>query len=194
MNIDETKICNLALGQAGAKNFITDINIAEDTDEWRLASTFYPLARDYCREFADWNFLKSRAQLATTTDPTIGNYDHAYLLPADCLRPIDQIDENDDDTKYAYRWEGNTLLTNEDTCFIRYIKDITDVSKYPAIFVQCIILKLASLLSNPLKGEDAPKIDWEQLLEITLTKAQGLYCAEYEENGNDDVVNATQEI
>jgi hypothetical protein len=193
--MNATDICNAALALIGAKNFITDIAVTEDSDEWRLCSQLYAMARDYCCEIAEWDFLIGRTQLAATAAPTIGSYAYAYLLPADCIRVLAMIDAAGDDLEYDQKIEGNTLLTNQTSCYLRYLKENINPAVYPNLFCECIALKLASWLANPIRGENAPKMDWAVLLDEQLTRAQGLYCTQsYEENGNDDVVDAAKEI
>jgi len=47
------------------------------------------------------------------------------------------------DTNFSYSLEGDRLLTNEGEVNLRYIKRVTDPTKFDPLFVEVLILKLA---------------------------------------------------
>jgi len=88
--------------------------------------------------------------------PSTGEYDHIWALPSDFLR-MRSIYESDfsDTNDYSYDLEGTNLLTSEDEMDIRYIKKVTDVTKFDPLFVKLLVLLLADEMIGPLSGGDA---------------------------------------
>lgn len=79
-------------------------------------------------------------------------WDYQYDIPAACLRVLEVNDSEDGDTLNPWVIEGRKLLTNDATCNLVYLKQETDVTKYDALFVQALALKLAISISEILRG------------------------------------------
>lgn len=126
-------ICNIALTSLGA-NPIT--SLSEGSTESVLASTMYDSARRSILRIHPWNFALKRYELAQTPiAPTYG-YTYAYILPADCLRLIQVLDDLD------YKLENRRILTNASTVFVKGVCDITDVGLWDESFKDLIAARL----------------------------------------------------
>lgn len=85
-------------------------------------------------------------------------WDYAYDLPSDCIRPIEILDENWQSAgvftgdHYAYVQEGRVLYTNVEYASLKYIKKETDPTKYDSQLVEMMALRLAWILSNKITG------------------------------------------
>jgi hypothetical protein len=148
----------------------------------------------------DWKFATTTAQLSQLTDPVIGHYEYRYALPAKCLRVVKVVDEDDYELHYPYRREVyvdgnqkefNCILTNESECYIRYLRDISNVALWPAWFSRLVALDLAILSCEPLKQDkqkksqlllmrDEPVIGW-------LPRAIAANAMEDADTGDGDV-------
>jgi len=79
-----------------------------------------------------------------TVKPEFG-YDNQYVLPAGYMRSIN-LNEKED----LFTVEANLLLTNEEQVELRYIRNITDVTKFDVNFDELLALMIANELSYPL--------------------------------------------
>lgn len=153
-----TKICNAALAKIGAAR----INNYDDASESSLSvihcRTHYEMTRDSLLRSHYWRFASTRATLSQdTTDPDF-EWDNQFILPTDFLRLKSYYDGTTaQNTRHSFAIEGKRLLTNEDTCEIRYIKKVTNVTDFDPLFVEVLVLQLALKLVGPLAGA-APKL------------------------------------
>jgi hypothetical protein len=157
MAISNTEICNMALDKLGAAR-INDL----DTDKSPQAikcRTHFEQTRDALVESHTWRFATGREKLSQdTVDPEF-EYDNQFILPTDYLVQKNVWGENGPrDTPFSYSLEGDRLLTNEGEINLRYIKRVTDPTKFDPLFVEVFILKLALKLvalagANPKMSE-----------------------------------------
>jgi hypothetical protein len=142
MAISNTSICNMALDKLGATHII-DL----DTDKSPQAikcRTHFEQTRDALIESHTWRFSSGRKKLSRdTVDPDF-EYDNQFILPEDYM--VQKTVWGGDGprrTNFSYSLEGDRLLTNEDEIHLRYIKRVTDPTKFDPLFIEVFILKLA---------------------------------------------------
>lgn len=87
----------------------------------------------------------------STTD--FFGYGKAYVLPRDLLQVLNLGSPLDDN---LYQIEGQYFYCNESIkqVSIRYIADITDVTKFDSSFCDCLALKLAEKICLPLTEDE----------------------------------------
>jgi hypothetical protein len=168
----KVQIVNMALTQLGS-NRIT--NITEDTEQARKANAVYDLVRDEVMAAHPWNFAITRDSLAQLSDTPEYGYDYQYQIPSDCLRVID---EEDYDTDFTI--EGDKLLCNESSVNIRYIKRITDTTKYSPGFIIALSARLAAELAYPIAQSRTLA---EQLFQVYLDKLKIAKSQDAQEDG-----------
>lgn len=84
----EAALCNVALARIGQRDFITDLNTADDTSEMaELCSVIYPSVRDNVVSEFPWGFATRAAILAPATGTDDPGFAHAYSDPAGLLQP-----------------------------------------------------------------------------------------------------------
>ena len=115
------QICNSALNQLGASSITA---LTENSKNARLCNERYETVRDAVFRSHPWNCLVKRVQLAKDTETPAWGFTNQYTLPSDCLRVLQIKDYNLD-----YKIEGRKLLINEDTVFLIYLAQITDVNE-----------------------------------------------------------------
>lgn len=80
-------------------------------------------------------------------------WDYQYLVPSDFSRLI-SVYEDDGyelaDSRYII--EGSRILTNYDTCNIRYVKKVTGPDDFDDLFTEVLILALALKFLGPVGG------------------------------------------
>ncbi len=154
--LSETSICNQSLGRIGA-NRIKDNVETEESKEAIQCRLHYESTRDALLRSHWWRFASGRATLVEDTSVD-EDFEWAvqFTLPTDFLALKSIYEGRFSDVNIRnYAIEGDRLLTDETTMEIRYVKKITDVSKFDPLFVKVFVLLLADVLIGPLAGGDA---------------------------------------
>lgn len=152
-----TDIANLALTKLGA------LPIAALTDDSKAARTMaaiYDSVRDAELRDRPWAFAMARAQLPAEAAAPAFRYARRFVLPADCLR-VEEVGEGgfgvfgladyQAPDGAPYEIEGDSLLTDlPGPLRIRYVRRVTDVSRYDAAFVQALSCRLAAEAAEAL--------------------------------------------
>jgi hypothetical protein len=144
MAINDTKICNMALDKLGAAN-IVDLD-TDKSPQGQKCRIHFEQTRDALIRSHYWRFASARASLSKdTVDPDF-EYDSQFILPTDFMR-FKSLYLNDRrpslTTRITVAIEGDRLLTNETAINMRYIKRVTDPTKFDELFTEVFILKLA---------------------------------------------------
>ena len=210
MAFDDTYIINEALIQIGEK---TIPGRGEESKPQRLAEHNY--AGTVEEVFAlriDYRFATARAELAQQDATPISGYDYMYKIPNGCARILAMINESGDEIEYEYRrevylytdsnnkqQEDDVILTNNSTCFIKYIVVRTNVARWKPWFRKLVYLTLAAKLCVPLKEGDYRKLSIKKDLEDAIADAREANNAEdanvdghgrNQMHGNNDVVES----
>ncbi|MHA2067859.1 MAG: hypothetical protein ACXABY_26140, partial [Candidatus Thorarchaeota archaeon] len=141
-------ISNQALGFLGQD---TIISLEEENKAARLCNANYELIRDEVLEEFDWNCASHRAELAQDTETPEWGFDYQYRLPTDplCLMVREVYEE---EAGYEWKVEGLYVVTDAETCNIRYTKQLTDVNEMSGRLRQAIAFKLAAHIGFNLTG------------------------------------------
>lgn len=140
MAVTETSICNSALIKIGVERITA---LSEDSKAGRACNEQYEKLRDEVLASHPWNFAIARAEIAEVDADLAFGYDYIYQLPSDCLRVLEM------DPDYEYKIEENRYLVTDTSgdVHIRYIKKITDTSKFSPVFCEALALRIASELA-----------------------------------------------
>ncbi len=120
--------------------------------------------------------------------PGIGEWDFMWALPSDFMR-FRSIFEEDGVTSKNRRHaiEGQNLLTNLSEVGLRYVKKVTDPTKFDPLFVKVLVWFLADEMIGPLAGGDAriqKKID--TALDKLMPKVKAVDLDETDVGGRSD--------
>jgi len=118
-------ICNIALTSLGA-NPITDLS--DGSTEAVLCTSMWDNARRAVLRSHPWNFAVKRIELAPEAIPPAFKYKNSFPLPADCMRVVEVFQNQD------YRVENKRVITNQETCFVRFIYDNQDIGSWDETF------------------------------------------------------------
>lgn len=165
MASSEIQICNLAISRVGDE-LITSFD--DGTTASDLCALHYEPARDAVLEDHLWSFALERASLARLTDAPVNKYAYKYQLPPDHIRTIiTDLDE------YSIPWtrEGNTILTDEEAVYLVYIKQVTDVTQFSALFVQALSLFIASRIAYPITNKSRMAMEILNEYDLLFDKA-----------------------
>jgi hypothetical protein len=155
MASSKTEIANMALAlinEPSIQNFEQASTPAERVIKLFFDQTF----EEVCAEFP-WNFCTKSDELAETESIPIG-WTNSFAIPntPKTLRilSIEKVGTTDPD------WErqGNELLINAGTCFVKRSYRVEDINLVPAHVVRCIYTLLASRIAVPLLGVEGQSL------------------------------------
>lgn len=185
--LSETSICNQALGGIGANQI--KVNVETDTTVSGIQCRLhYEPTRDALLRFTFWRFASARTTLTQDTSDPDFEWDNQFLLPDDFIR-FKSVEEETgvSSRKNRHAIEGQLYLTNFSTVNLRYIKKITDVTKFDPLFLEVFVWQLENKMIGPLTGGDAriqKKID--TALSVLIPKTLAVDMDETDTGGRSD--------
>lgn len=188
MAFSQVGIVNLALIKLGARTISA---MADTSPQAIAANAIYDYLLDEVLEEEEWVFATYRATLAQdSTAPDYG-YEYRYARPTGAIKILEVSPECD------FVVEGDYILTDwdddDEDLHCRYIKRVTDPTKYGAKFCKALALRIAADLAVILQQSTSLKN------ELMAEYRQALYEAKAhnqsfnylkDEKGNEDLLNA----
>lgn len=170
--MDETRICNMALGFLGA-NLVTNYRV-DESEEAELCRVNFEISRRYCLEEADWTFASDMVVLSALADTPAFKYSRAFQLPSDCLvvRSV-SLSSNMSNT-LPYLKQNTQLYANAENLYIRYTCDEKNINVFSANAIFALAYKLASLMALPLTESRKTQETMEALTLRYLEKGGGI--------------------
>ena len=150
----ETDVCNMALGGIGQKTITVAQFVANSEVTPKLCNLHYAQTRDALTRSHWWRFAKARSALTATDTPDF-EWAYAFTLPTDFLREKSVFEDNNTirkNTPFTYELEGKTLLTDESSCNLRYIKQVTTVILFDPLYLEVLVRQLELKFIPPLAG------------------------------------------
>jgi hypothetical protein len=174
----DVTICNLALTMLGADRITS---LLDDTENARKCNSVYTFVRDEVLRAHPWNFAIKRAVLAELATPPVFGYDHQFQIPSDCLRVFEVSSGwSDVESETEFEIEGKALLTDMNTCYIRYIFRQTDPTQFDSSFVNAIAARLAAEMAYSITGHGSMATAMMQIYEQKMSAARS---ADAQESG-----------
>lgn len=164
-----TEIQNSALIKLGQERILDE---SDESNRARLVREQYPKVRDALLRAHPWKFARGRADLAVVS-PIPDNFsdwdfDYVYQLPSDCMRVLSTnmhpLQEWDVEQRY--------LAANQSSVKIKYIKRITDVTKFDDNFCEVLAWALAADIAYALTGSTTIKDETEKRYQQELALAR----------------------
>ena len=140
-------ICNMALGWLGG-NLITSLD--DESNEAALCKANYEPCRDAVLEDRDWTFATSRQILSPLTASPAFGYAYKYQVPSDLIRILKVSDEPAFVHDFEWERQEDVMLTDAAILYLKYIKRITDPTKFSAGFVHALAARIAMEIALPL--------------------------------------------
>lgn len=185
MTSSVVEICNLALGEVGAKAQIQSID--EASREARLCKLYYPPARREVLRDHDWGFASKSEALALVSGLVVPRpWRFAYGYPSDCLafREIlrDPAAGPPEPFEIAVNraLDGKVVLADRARAVGRYSADVANATLFDAGFVAALAARLAVDLAQSLIG-DLRKRD--TLLQLYAARRDAARRADLAEHG-----------
>ncbi len=158
--VSKVEICNLANSALGNRNTVNNIDTPK-TDKEIVFAQWYDIVRQYCLKTMMPNFALDRVVVSEKAVPVAYQraYSAALEYPNLCLKllGIGDIDFADDTQPTV---EGGTIYTNIDVTeggYLRYIKDVTDVTQFSSEFVIYFASELGKRVALALTQDPTKK-------------------------------------
>lgn len=143
----KTDIANTALAYLGEMQ-ISDINDPSSKPARACKQFMDDTIHEVLRTHR-WSCALALSDLTEAGDTPLFGFKKAFILPNDRLLVLEVNGIATGPTQQYYDIQGNLLLSNWDTCKIRYVKRI-DVPAMDPLLANAIALKLASKVCIPL--------------------------------------------
>ncbi len=189
MATSNTKICNQALGRIGARR-INDFDDTTDTKpEAVQARLHFEQTRDALTRSHRWRVASDRATLTRDVETPDFEWAYQFFLPNDFLGMKSIYEGRFSSANLrSYDLEGALLLTNETTMEIKYIKKITDPTKFDPLFIEVLVLQLAMKFASGLASSDSKlRKEIKDELEIVMSAVRMLDAQETNTIGQYDL-------
>jgi len=142
-----SEICRQAILRVGSADAFKPFG-----EPMALATSLYEQTRNEVLSDYDWQFARSQATInADATAPAFG-YSRRYALPNGTLKVL-RVNGVDEDENFG-KWEivSGYIHTNElSPIQVETISIVNDVTKYPPVFVNVLIVTLAMKLAQLLE-------------------------------------------
>lgn len=172
MAADSLEICNSALHKLGASS-ISALN--DGSKAANILNHQYDRLRKELLRAHPWNFSIAYAQLSSTGNTPIWNQDWTYefLIPDDVLRILETDLQDDTTWELGYNVDGNRVVfTSENAMKIKYIKDITNTTRFSSDFDEVLSLRIAADIAYSLTQSRALQRDMFNYYNEALRQAR----------------------
>lgn len=187
--LNETRICNMALGRIGATRINDYTDTSESSTEAIQCRLHYAQTRNALLRSHSWRFARARAELSEDSTAPDFEWDNQFILPTDFFR-FRSIYEEDGTTSKSRRHaiEGQRLLTNLSEVSLRYIRKVTNPTKFDPLFVEVLVLRLALKMVPGVAGTETKGLerDIKEELLVLEAKAKAVNMDETDVGGRSD--------
>lgn len=190
MSVSDTSISNMALGRIGAKRISSLSDSTEATLPAIQCRLHYEQTRDALIRSHVWRFAMARVELSENTEAPAFEWDNAFDLPNDFLRHRSIYEDNNTAAKSvlrSYAIEGKQVLSNDSTVEFRYVKKVTDPTKFDPLFIEVLVLSLAIKLVMPLAQDRVLRRDLIEEMGPLMSRVRAMDRQETNNFGRSDL-------
>ena len=136
-----------------------------------LCKLYYEPTRNELLSEQEWSFATKRANISLSGDENLSSFTYMYNLPTDLLRVVTLISSEDySDIADAWELEGIYLLTGINPGYIKYIKQVTNPTQLPQLFVEAFYLRLATKMCIKLtQDQSLLGVIWQEYMAAMQT-------------------------
>jgi len=171
---NKIEICNKALAALGAAPIVS---ITEESSEAKRLNQIWDMSLEGVLREYPWNFALATVELAQTANKP-PDFTYEYQLPSDSLYVVEIISPSLGRDYTEYKVRGTTLVTDESTVCIEYVKVVDDSARFDSLFAEALAWYLASQLAAAITGDSALGQRMAGAYALALSKARGM-------NGNE---------
>ena len=165
----QTQIANAALRAVGQDRIAS---FATGGEAGRVLDDIYEKKVEYLLRHHLWNFSIKRDSIPESAASPDWEFDHAYPVPADCIRVIST---SEDVYAHSLKWqlEGQSIVTDITSPLkIKYVSRAPE-SEFDPLFEECLVALLAAELAQVLTGDLALQQELQGEAERKLRMAKG---------------------
>ncbi len=180
---DVTEICNIGLAKIGED---TILNLSENSRAGRACNLVYEPMRRALLRAHNWNFSILRIELALIVGTPVYGFGFQYQLPADFLKLIGTEWDKYPDVKFKV--EGKTIVTDESSFKITYVRDFEDAGGFDSLFSEALSTRIAAELAILLLDNTELKVIMMEEYEHKFGHAKS---SDAQDNMTDEFVTST---
>lgn len=163
----EVQICSNALLTLGA----SAISSFSDGSAFATAAgNMWPTVRDAVLASHPWKCASKQQTISPESTNYSFDWDYSFKLPSDCLRVLSIGKERDDDPDYEVM--DGRVLTNEAIVYLRYVYQLTDVTKYDAMLTQTMTSAMAAYMAYTVTKAQTVQDAMFKLFQFNLKTAR----------------------
>jgi len=160
------EICNMALAEIAAGPII---DVTDNSIEAREVSRFAAPLMAEVSLWSDWSWAVARATLTAATNDRPAEWTQAYIVPANCARPLAiRAAQSDaaflpqggpypfpvqDAVPLAFLHEGGLIYSNVCDATLVYVAVLTDPTLLPPLVQRAFALELAARVAVPIRKD-----------------------------------------
>ena len=184
MATSPVEICNSALHKLGADR-ISDLS--DNTKAAKICNDQYDRLRKEVLRSHPWNFAVTWISLAATVNtPVSTDYSKEFLLPADVLRILKTDIPSDVGWEVGNNADGDKVLfCNSGAVKIKYIKDITNTTRFAPDFEEALAFRMAADMAYALVQSQAVQQSMFAYYGEILARAMSF---DAQEKGQDEII------
>ena len=172
----DVSICSQALLLLGSTSISS---FSDGTAPASIAQVIYPKVKAQTLGMYPWSFSLTKTQLAQSASTPLSFWQYGYSLPSDMVNGVPRkvfVSNNTNAPNLTdYEIQGAELLSQEQTIFIDYQRDVNEQSM-PAYFVQLLIYQVAWHLAEPVTDQTTKSEYWKTVaLGTPLESLRGGY-------------------
>lgn len=156
----QVSICNMALGNIGAKATIAALT--ENSKEAFQCARVYDDSLDTLLRAHHWQFAKRVAQLNNLGTTPVG-WDYLYAYPTDCVRVrrvtdgTRDLDDRDAGVEFEVTSGATTstraIAADLNPAYVEYTRRMDDAVAYPSDFAMALAWLIGANVAWPLSGD-----------------------------------------
>jgi hypothetical protein len=176
-------ICNSALYKIGAQRINS---LSDDTKAAKICNDQYDRLRKEVLRAHPWNFAITWIDLAATVNtPVSDEYTNEFLLPSDVLRILETDIQDNVGWEVGNNVDGNKVIfCNSDSLKVKYIKDMTNTTRFAPDFEEALAFRLAADMAYSLVQSQAVQQSMFQYYQLALARAMSF---DAQEKGQDEI-------
>lgn len=162
----EVQICSNGLLLIGSRPISA---FTDDGDGALLCSNLWPTVRDAVLRSHPWNCAMKRVALAHDVTAPAFDWAFRFQIPGDCLRvwTIGQDDESP-----LWDVEDGYIVQDDSICYLRYVRQLTDVARYDAMLTLALTSGMAAALAYPITKSQTNQKAMIELHQFHLKQAR----------------------
>lgn len=185
----EASICSMALSHLGDSKGIAALD--DRSASARACLQWYTHCRDELLSRFPWPFATVPGEtlaLVETFTASADEWRYSYAYPASALRvvrsPWGATRDPTVDTEVRHRIvrsdSGRLLYLDQDAATVEYIKQVTDVNEFSALFITALTFLIAWRIARQVVGESAGKVavEMQQEYELAFSRAAAVALSE----------------